>query len=140
MAQKLSETIIAGGGSKLVRFSYANVFEPKSIQPGQPAKYSTMILIDKSDKETIKAFQDSMNRLIKAALAKGMWDGQLPEDFNKPLKDGDTNPPKRPTKTISQARSTATLRASISLASWTATTASSWTRRHSTPDATGGRN
>lgn len=93
--QKLNKTIIAGGGDKLVRFSYANVFEPRAIQAGQQPKYSVMLLIDKADKETIKAFQDAMNELTKAALAQGKWDGELPEDFRKPLKDGDTNPPKK---------------------------------------------
>lgn len=93
--KKLNRTIIAGGGNKLVRFSYANVFEPKAIAPGQPAKYSIMLLIDKDDKETIQAFTDAMNELIKAGLAQGMWDGELPDDFNKPLKDGDANPPKK---------------------------------------------
>lgn len=56
----------------LVRFSYPNVFEPKAVQPGQAEKYSVMLLIDKNDKDSIKAFADAVNELTKAALAQGM--------------------------------------------------------------------
>ena len=45
-----------------VRFSYANVFQPKAAVEGGTPKYSVSIIIPKSDKETVtklqKAFED----------------------------------------------------------------------------------
>lgn len=95
MAKKKSVSVnmIAGCGNKLVRFSYPNLFEPKAmaIENG-PLKYSLMLLIDKDDTATIKAFGDAMKECIASALANGEWGGQVPEDLRKPLRDGDTDP------------------------------------------------
>ena len=48
-----------------VRFSYANVFEPKAGMDGGTPKYSVSILIPKSDKEGVakiqKAFEEIKN-------------------------------------------------------------------------------
>ena len=44
------------------RWSYANVWEPKSINGGAP-KYSVSLIIPKSDKTTV----DKINAAIKAA-------------------------------------------------------------------------
>ena len=50
-----------------VRFSYVNVFEPRSIE-GQDAKYSTSLIIPKSDKKTIQ----KINQAIEAAATAGL--------------------------------------------------------------------
>ena len=49
-----------------VRFSYANVWEPKSINGGEP-KYSVSIIIPKTDEETLK----KINVAIEAAKSQG---------------------------------------------------------------------
>lgn len=73
-----------------VRLSYCNVFEPQSIDGGDE-KYSTAILIPKSDKETL--------RKIKAAteaakeLGKSKWGGKIPANCKTPLRDGDEERP-----------------------------------------------
>lgn len=72
-----------------VRLSYANVWEPKSINGGT-AKYSCSIIIPKSDTETVEA----INAAIEAALNEGIakFGGKVPPRgaLKLPLRDGDT--------------------------------------------------
>ena len=52
-----------------VRFSYLNVFEPKSINDSE-AKYSVSLLIPKTDTKTI----DAVNRAVLSCYwAKSWW-------------------------------------------------------------------
>lgn len=70
-----------------VRFSYLNVFTPRAVQPGQEPKYSTAVLIPKTDKtsyQKIKAIVDSLRADVAAKNG-----GKLPSGFKNPLKDGD---------------------------------------------------
>ena len=55
MAKQLSTKVI----TDLVRLSYANVWEPKSINGGDP-KYSCSIIVPKTDTETVNAINDAM--------------------------------------------------------------------------------
>ena len=50
------------------RWSYANVWEPKSINGGTP-KYSVSLIIPKSDTKTIAA----INAAVDAAIEEGMF-------------------------------------------------------------------
>ena len=50
MAKQSNTKVITG----LVRLSYANVWEPKSINGGDP-KYSCSIIVPKTDTETVNA-------------------------------------------------------------------------------------
>lgn len=75
-----------------VRFSYAHVFEPSSMEEGGDKKYSVALLIPKSDKETLKKIEAA----IKAAAEEGKnskkFDGKDPlkvKNFKWPLRDGD---------------------------------------------------
>ena len=73
-----------------VRFSYVNVFEPKSINGSTP-KYSVSILIRKDDTDTIKKVEAAIN----AALTEGQaskFGGKIPPRgaLKLPLRDGDT--------------------------------------------------
>ena len=72
-----------------VRLSYANVWEPNSINGGT-AKYSCSIIIPKSDTETVEA----INAAIEAALNEGIakFGGKVPPRgaLKLPLRDGDT--------------------------------------------------
>ncbi len=70
-----------------VRFSYAQVFQPKSVNGGAE-KYSVTLLIPKTDKKTVKAIKEA----IKEATEEGIeskWKGKKPANLWNPLRDGD---------------------------------------------------
>lgn len=69
-----------------VRFSYANVFEPKSINGSEP-KYSCAILIDKKDKKTLAKIEAAIAAATEEGKAK--FGGKVPKKLKTPLRDGD---------------------------------------------------
>ncbi|MEW6903239.1 DUF2815 family protein [Trueperella pyogenes] len=71
-----------------VRLSYANVWEPKSIQGGAP-KYSVSLIIPKSDTETLGAISRAIDAAIEAGTGK--FGGKTPNKaaLKLPLRDGD---------------------------------------------------
>lgn len=73
-----------------VRFSFLNVFEPKSIN-GSEEKYSVSLLIPKTDTKTINA----INRAVEAAKQSGIgkFGGKIPAVMKLPLRDGDAERP-----------------------------------------------
>ena len=77
------------GVTGLVRLSYANVWEPKSINGGDP-KYSCSIIIPKSDTETVNAIHAAIDCAIKEGIGK--FGGKTPPKsaLKLPLRDGDT--------------------------------------------------
>jgi len=82
--KKLNDTTVRIGE---VRFSYANVFEPRSNNGGDP-KYSCAILIPKDNVAAVKLVKDA----IAAAqeIGKGSkWGGKIPKPCKTPLRDGD---------------------------------------------------
>lgn len=77
------------------RWSYANVWDPKSINGGAP-KYSVSLIIPKSDKTTV----DKINAAIKAAYEEGQsklkGNGRSVPTLSAiktPLRDGDLERP-----------------------------------------------
>ena len=85
MAKQSNTKVITG----LVRLSYANVWEPKSINGGDP-KYSCSIIIPKTDAETVHAINDAIDCAIKEGVGK--FGGKIPPKgaLKLPLRDGDT--------------------------------------------------
>lgn len=73
-----------------VRLSYTHIFEPQSMDGGD-AKYSTAILIPKSDKETLKKIKAAVDAAKE--LGKGKWGGKIPANCKTPLRDGDEERP-----------------------------------------------
>jgi len=69
-----------------VRFSYANVWEPKASDDGEK-KYSVSLIIPKSDKTTIKKIREAIEAAKKAGIAK--FNGKIPANLKIPLRDGD---------------------------------------------------
>ena len=69
-----------------VRFSFANVFEPAETLSGK-MKYSVMILIPKSDKETVTRFQKAFEECKQANAA--YFGGSVPKVLKGGLRDGD---------------------------------------------------
>lgn len=68
-----------------VRLSYVNLFEPKAIAEGQTPKYSTTLLIDKSDKATVKLIENAIQDVI--ANSQDILKGT--KGLKTPLRDGD---------------------------------------------------
>lgn len=71
-----------------VRLSYANVWEPKSINGGTE-KYSVSVLIPKNDIETINAINVAIDTAIEEGISK--FGGKKPNKagIKIPLRDGD---------------------------------------------------
>lgn len=70
-----------------VRLSYANLFEARGINGNEP-KFSTAILIPKTDKETVRKIEEA----IAAAAEQGKashFGGKIPANLKTPLRDGD---------------------------------------------------
>lgn len=73
-----------------VRFSYLNVFEPKSINGSDP-KYSVSLIIPKSDKKTVAAIERAVE--LAKETGKQKWGGRIPANLKMPLRDGDEERP-----------------------------------------------
>ncbi len=71
-----------------IRFSYAHLFEPQSINGSKP-KYSLSVLIPKTDTATITAIEKAIDAAIDAGVAK--FGGKRPAKaaLKLPLRDGD---------------------------------------------------
>lgn len=65
MANNSKTKVVTG----TVRLSYANVWEPKSINGGAE-KYSVSVIISKDDKKTIDAINAAVDAAIEEGLAK----------------------------------------------------------------------
>jgi hypothetical protein len=74
-----------------VRFSYAHVFEPTSVQEGGDKKYSVSIIISKKDKETLDKIKTAIEAAKEAGKAK--LGGKIPANLKTPLRDGDVERP-----------------------------------------------
>lgn len=85
MAAAASPTKVITGE---VRLSYCHLFEPHTSFENQDAKYSTVILIPKSDTKTINAIK----RAQAAALELGKsskFGGTIPKNWKNTFRDGD---------------------------------------------------
>lgn len=69
-----------------VRFSYANVWEPKSINGGDE-KYSVSLIILKSDTKTLADIKAAIEQAKKDGASK--FGGKVPANIKLPLRDGD---------------------------------------------------
>ena len=80
------------------RWSYANVWEPKSINGGTP-KYSVSLIIPKSDTKTLTKIQAAIEAAYKEGEAKLKGNGKSVPPLTAiktPLRDGDTERPDDP--------------------------------------------
>lgn len=76
-----------------VRFSYVNIFYPRTSEFSRDARFSLNIIIDKGDKETLNKIYSA----IEAAKEEGrrLWGGRIPKNLTLPLKDGDLHKEQR---------------------------------------------
>ncbi|MGT2965300.1 DUF2815 family protein [Streptococcus acidominimus] len=72
------------------RFSYANIWEPHSINGSNP-KYSISLIIPKSDVATLKQIQGAVEQAKQEGVAK--FGGKIPANLKLPLRDGDIERP-----------------------------------------------
>lgn len=84
MANQINTKVVTG----VVRLSYANVWEPKSINGGAE-RYSSSLIIPKTDTKTIEAINAAIDLAIKEGATK--FGGKVPNKgaLKLPLRDGD---------------------------------------------------
>lgn len=70
-----------------VRFSYANVFEPRQT-PNGDLKYSVTLLIPKSDANTYQRIVNELNKTLEEGVAS-VFKGVMPASPKMPIYDGD---------------------------------------------------
>ena len=85
MAKMKTDTAVVTGK---VRLSFVNLFKPKAINEGDEPKYSVLLLIPKTDTETI----DFIRRAQKNAIA-AKWGDKKPKKITQTLRDGDEEGP-----------------------------------------------
>jgi hypothetical protein len=71
-----------------VRLSYCNLFTPKAKKPGDEPKYSTTLLIPKSDVATRQRIDAAIGFAIQEGTAS-KWNGVRPPIVPVPIHDGD---------------------------------------------------
>lgn len=71
-----------------VRLSYTHLFQPYAYQQGQDPKYSTTILVPKSDIATKQRLDVAIQAAVQAGVAE-KWNGMKPPILATPLYDGD---------------------------------------------------
>jgi len=91
MAVSASDTKVVTGE---VRLSYAHIWKPVAISEGQEPKYSTCLLIPKSDKKTLRKIKVAVDAAKESG--KSIWDGKIPANLKMPLRDGDEDRPDQP--------------------------------------------
>lgn len=74
----------------MVRFCYANVFEPVALDDQSAPKYSVCILIPKSDTATITKIKNAIEAAKESGKSKiADKNGRIPANIKTPLRDGD---------------------------------------------------
>jgi len=66
-----------------VRFAFVNIFQPRMNELKNREEYSLMLLIDKRDEETVKAFKDAITKEVTQT-----WKNK-PASLDCTFKDGD---------------------------------------------------
>jgi len=75
-----------------IRLSYLNVFEAKAMTEGETPKFSTAILLKKSDTVTKGKTDAAIEQAIKEGIPK-KWKGKKPAILKLPWRDGDEEKP-----------------------------------------------
>ena len=76
------------------RISFANIWEPKSIN-GSEEKYSVSCIIPKADKKTLAKIEKAIEAAKETGKSK-KWGGKIPPNLKMPLRDGDIDRPDDP--------------------------------------------
>jgi hypothetical protein len=88
---QLSNKVVTGK----TRLSYAFLFTPKPQKTGDP-KFSTAVLVPKSDKATLARIKAAIDAVKKDPKSEKIWGKAFNAEMKSPLRDGDlksdTNP------------------------------------------------
>ena len=93
MAKIVNKTKVITGPK--TRWSYANVWDPKSINGGTP-KFSVSLIIPKSDKKTVEAIKAAIQAAYEEGESKLKGNGKtvpVLSVLKTPLRDGDLERP-----------------------------------------------
>ncbi len=71
-----------------VRLSYCHLMEPRKVNLKDDPKYSTAIIIPKSDKATLRAIK-AAQEIAREEGKSSKWGGRIPKNLAYTLKDGD---------------------------------------------------
>ena len=96
MANIVNRTKVITGPK--TRWSYANVWDPKSINGGKP-KYSVSLIIPKTDKRTVDAIKSAIQAAYEEGESKLKGNGKTVPALSvikTPLRDGDAERPDDP--------------------------------------------
>ena len=82
--------MIVGNKENPVRFSFVQVWEPKSMEDGDP-KYSVQVVIPKDNKVLLAAVEANIEKAKQLGIAKGAYNEAATKNvaFRTPLRDGD---------------------------------------------------
>lgn len=69
-----------------VRLSFPKLFEPHAVNPKDDPKYSVMLMIPKSDKDTLKKLRAAE---AEAAAEAKAWGNRKPKSWDSIIHDGD---------------------------------------------------
>ena len=84
MAPAASTKVVTGK----VRLSYVHLFEPYASFEGQDAKFSTVILVPKSDTATIAAIKKAQQIALENGKSS-KFGGSIPKNWKNTFRDGD---------------------------------------------------
>lgn len=84
MAKQNPQQVITGK----VRLSYAHLFTPHANKPGNEPKFSSTLLIPKSDAATMQRIDVAINAAIQEGVSS-RWNGVRPPIIPMPIHDGD---------------------------------------------------
>lgn len=82
----------------IVRWSYLNAWEPKSIEGSTP-KYGVSLIISKDDEKTVEAIRKAIKAAYDEGISKLRGNGKTAPAFDlikTPLRDGDRERPDDP--------------------------------------------
>ena len=93
-AKPVASTRVVTG---LVRFSFCHIWDPASINGGDP-RYSMSLIIPKDDKETVARIKAGIEAAYREGESKLKGKGALPplSALKTPLRDGDLDRPEDP--------------------------------------------
>lgn len=70
-----------------VRFSFAHVWKPVSMEEGRDPKFSLVALIPKKDTTTVTRINAAIEKALELGADK--FGGKVPKNYKHPLRDGD---------------------------------------------------
>ena len=86
--KRISDTKVRVGE---IRLSYAFLFSKRTNMDGTEGKYSTAVLIPKSNTQAVQLIKDAIEAAKQAG--KDKFNGKVPTNLKTPLRDGDEEHP-----------------------------------------------